>query len=140
MLSKCLLHVYVGNHRSVLLSTVVREALWCSGQQSVRTPSWSVLEVSDSWVLSPSWDTYITTIQTHGIQWKRRQKELKSQAEEKRSETLSSGQDVTVALMNPWTEGVIAYAKSSQSTFHHRWGRVHKALPLGEELWAVDGF
>lgn len=47
---------------------------------------------------------------------------------------------MTAALMNPWTEGVIAYAKSRQSTFHHRWGRVHEALLLGKELLAVDGF
>lgn len=41
MLSNCLLNIYGYTHRAVLLSTLVREASFCSGQQSMQTYNWS---------------------------------------------------------------------------------------------------
>lgn len=47
MLSKCLLHVYASIHRSVLLSTLVRETFFCRAVANTGTCNWLVLRTSD---------------------------------------------------------------------------------------------
>lgn len=91
---------------------------------SQRRNFWSVLKMSDSWVLIDH---------HHPDSW-----DMLGEEAEAGEEMLSSGEGMDVALENSLTEVVIDCTQSSQSTFHHRSGMVCQALPLGQELLAVD--
>lgn len=63
MLPKCLLSIYIYSYRFVLLSTLVRDALFCNGQQQLMLRDSLLIQelrISD-WILNPKWEicTYI---------------------------------------------------------------------------------
>lgn len=60
MLPKCLLSIYIHSYRFVLLSTLVRDALFCNGQQQLMLRDSLLIQelrISD-WILSSKWEIY----------------------------------------------------------------------------------
>lgn len=119
----------------VFLPTLNREACVCNGKRMVQTPT--TAQSAGSRLLSshPSWGIYITHPKIQGP--------LKKPMRAGRlfwggccHETVSSGRDRVITLMNSWSCSCLhkTCRRTSQETFRHGGSGIHEPLPLTEIL------
>ena len=123
ILSHCLLSIYIYPHKPGLLSTVLREISFCSGQHSVER--WISKQCAENKRLSAQalikFDGYHlpTTTKTQKASLKRRMRERLRQSDDGKEcyEMISSEHDMVIAIMNSYT-----HTRPSIQESEHRWG------------------
>lgn len=125
VLSHCLLSIYIFPDKPGLLSTVLREISFCSGQHSVER--WISKQCAENKRMSVQalikWDGYAhpTTAKTQKTSVKRRMRERLRQPDDGKEcyEMISSEHDMVIAIMNSYTHT----RPSIQESEHRRGSR-----------------